>query len=119
MANLYKTIESLCKAHGTTITVMCRESGASRGSLTDLKMGRISGLHPETLRKIADYFGVTIDELYGHPNKQKTATDNGDGLPDLSSASEKQRELIQRILNYSDEQVSAFLLLTQSPQDGQ
>lgn len=64
MAILYKNIEDLCKARGVSITQMCRDSGASRGSLTDLKMGRITALHPDTLLRIASYFGVSMDELY-------------------------------------------------------
>lgn len=37
MANLYENIEKLCKQRGVNVTTMCKESGASRGSLTDLK----------------------------------------------------------------------------------
>lgn len=62
---LYDNIERLCKERGIKISEMCRGSGASRGSLTDLKMGRIENLHSTTLAKIADYFGVSIDDLYG------------------------------------------------------
>lgn len=66
MDNLYTNIETLCKSRRITITTMCKESGAARGSLTDLKQGRISTLHPETLRKIASYFGVSVDYLLGN-----------------------------------------------------
>lgn len=65
MCNLYKNIESLCAERKISITEMCRRSGASRGSLTDLKNGRISSLHPDTLAKIAQYFDVSIDFLCG------------------------------------------------------
>ena len=63
MSELYKRIEDLCKIHNQTITTMCKESGASRASLSDLKMGRNQKLSAETLSKIAKYFGVTIDYL--------------------------------------------------------
>lgn len=62
---LYQTIENLCAAKGVSITEMCRDSGAPRGSLTDLKMGRIVSLHPDSVQKIADYFGVSMDTIYG------------------------------------------------------
>lgn len=68
---LYNTIEKLCAAKGVSITELCRESGAPRGSLTDLKMGRISSLHPDTVQKIADYFGVSMDTLYGREEKEE------------------------------------------------
>ena len=65
MYDLYKTIESLCKIKGINITTMCKESGASRGSLTDLKNKRKKSLSADTLSRIADYFGVTVDFLLG------------------------------------------------------
>ena len=63
MANLYETIETLCRLNEIDVTYMCRESGASRGSMTDLKKNRISTLTTGTLDKIARYFHVTVDFL--------------------------------------------------------
>lgn len=65
MSDLYERIETLCKQKNTNITQMCRDSGASRASLTDLKMGRKQNLSATTLAKIAKFFGVTIDALIG------------------------------------------------------
>lgn len=72
---MYTAIEILCKRRNVTITEMCRESGASRGSLTDLKKGRTETLSSETMRKIADYFGVSIDELLGR-EQERVVTDD-------------------------------------------
>ena len=69
MANLYENIEKLCKQRGVNVTTMCKESGASRGSLTDLKNGRKQTLKYETLDKIASYFGTSVDALV--PGNQK------------------------------------------------
>ncbi len=66
MSNLYKRIAQLCNEQNTNISEMCRLSGAPRGSLTDLKMGRITSLSTETLAKIAEYFGVSVDYLLGN-----------------------------------------------------
>lgn len=63
MSELYNRIGQLCETRGITITEMCRLSGASRGSLTDLKKDRINTLKAETLKKIADLFEVSIDYL--------------------------------------------------------
>lgn len=63
MSELYNRIGQLCEKRGITITEMCRLSGASRGSLTDLKKDRINTLKAETLKKIADLFEVSIDYL--------------------------------------------------------
>lgn len=80
LSNLYKRIEELCVERDVNITTMCKESGASRASLTDLKMGRKQGLSTETLLKIAKYFGVSIDYLMGKNGKEKTALDFESGL---------------------------------------
>lgn len=76
MSDLYERIEHLCKERKITITAMCKESGASRGSLTDLKVGRKQKLSVDTLTKIANYFNVSVDYLAGNETKSAPA-DNG------------------------------------------
>ena len=83
MSDLYKRIDDLCKQRGTNITEMCKASGASRGSLTDLKMGRISRLNTTTLSRIAEYFSVTVGYLLGHEETKKPADQKASGLRDL------------------------------------
>lgn len=63
MSELYNRIEDLCKENGINITIMCKDTGVSRGSLTDLKSGRKKSLSIETIAKIAEYFAVTTDYL--------------------------------------------------------
>lgn len=65
MNEMYNTIEVLCKQRGVNITEMCRGANVPRGNLTDLKYGRTAELATKSLRKIADYFGVTIEYLLG------------------------------------------------------
>jgi transcriptional regulator with XRE-family HTH domain len=70
MGNLYGKIELLCKQNGINVTQMCREAGVSRGNLTDLKMGRQSGLSAKNADKIASYFGVSVGYLLGTDKKE-------------------------------------------------
>ena len=65
MTEIYGRIERLAKEKGVNITAMCRECGIARASLTDYKKGRKKTLSAGTLSKIAAYFGVTVDYLYG------------------------------------------------------
>lgn len=65
MPETYKRIEQLCREKCVNITLMCKECGIPRASLTDYKKGRKKSLSAETLSKIAAYFGVTVDYLYG------------------------------------------------------
>lgn len=78
MGDLYKRIEILCNNKGVTITTMCKESGASRASLTDLKKGRKQSLSAETLAKIASYFEVSIDYLLTGEETKKAPAQEGE-----------------------------------------
>lgn len=77
MHNLYDILFSLCEEKGIKPGKMCNDIGLSRGMMTDLKMGRKQTLSVETLSKIADYFGVTVDYLLGSEEKEKPLV-NGD-----------------------------------------
>ena len=50
---------------------MCSDIGMSKGILTDLKMGRQSGVSASNAKKIASYFGVTVGYLLGEEEKEK------------------------------------------------
>jgi DNA-binding Xre family transcriptional regulator len=65
MANLYETIESLCKQKGVRPGRLCADLGLSRGLMTDLKMGRKKGVNADTAQKIAAYLGVSVGYLLG------------------------------------------------------
>lgn len=87
MSNLYNRIESLCKENNESITTMCKESGASRASLSDLKVGRKQSLSAETLSKIAAHFGVSVDYLLGKENKKApTVSDERIDMSDVDVA---------------------------------
>lgn len=70
MSNLYNTIEALCKKKQVNISVMCREAGVNRASLSDLKFGRAEKLSSSNLVKIAKYFGVSVEYLLGQETSE-------------------------------------------------
>ena len=76
MSDLYDRIESLCKKNGETITVMCRESGASRASLSDLKAGRKRSLSADTIKKISSHFRISTDYLLGRVDQYGLSPDD-------------------------------------------
>lgn len=65
MTEIYMRIENLCKEKGINITALCSACGISRASLSDYKNGRKKTLSADTLSKIAEYFNVSVDFLYG------------------------------------------------------
>lgn len=69
---LVDNIQRLCKEKGTSIWSLERETGIGNGVI-----GKWAKSSPrvDSLRKVADYFGVTIDELLKEAdnNDQKPA----------------------------------------------
>lgn len=71
MATLYDNIIALCESRGIKGGKMCTDTGISKGLLTDLKMGRRSGVSAVTAQKIAAYFGVSVGYLLGEESEDK------------------------------------------------
>lgn len=65
MQFVYDLIEELCLSKGISVTALCKDCKIPRSTLSDYKKGRIKSLSADTLCKIADYFGVTVDYLCG------------------------------------------------------
>lgn len=73
---MYKTIEKLCNEHNITIGKLCKEVGISSSTFTELKSGRTKTLSFKSASRVAEYFGVTVDFLYGN---KKTSAKKGEG----------------------------------------
>ena len=107
MATLYDNIVALCESRGIKGGKMCTDVGISKGLLTDLKMGRRSGVSAVTAQKIATYFNVSVGYLLGEEEKEKP-TAQGDGL------TENQRKLIEFAQSLSEDQAALALRLLKS-----
>lgn len=70
MGILYDNIISLCNERGIKGGKMCTDIGMSKGILTDLKMGRQTGISATNAQKIASYFGVSVGYLLGEEEKE-------------------------------------------------
>ena len=60
MSDLYNRIMSLCEEKGVSGYRMCKDIKIQPSILTDLKMGRQSGLSAKNADKMAAYFGVFL-----------------------------------------------------------
>lgn len=69
--SVYAIFEELLKKHNTTAYQVSKATGISSASMTDWKKGRYT-LKTDKLKKIADYFGVTVDYLLGNEEQEKT-----------------------------------------------
>lgn len=102
MSILYKNIISLCEERGIKGGKMCTDIGMSKGILTDLKMGRQTGISAANAQKIANYFGVSVGFLLGEEEKEKpTVIDDG--------LTENQRKLMDFAKSVPDDK--AYMIL--------
>lgn len=102
---MYNRIALLCDKKQTNVTALCKEVGISRSLFTELKSGRTKTISFEKAKKIADYFGVTVDYLITGEEKEKTPpvgeilTEGEQMLVELfRSASEDKQELILNMI---------------------
>lgn len=98
MSNLYKNIVALCEERGIKGGKMCTDTGISKGLLTDLKMGRRSGVSALTAQKIASYFGVSVGYLLGEETTKEVETVN-ESISDIILALSNDTELLEIVEN--------------------
>ena len=111
MSNLYNTIVELCEKKGIKGAKMCTDTGISKGLLTDLKMGRRTGVSAVTAQKIASYFGVSVGYLLGEEEKEEQKekpTVNDDEL------SESIKKLVDFAKSVPEDKVELVLKVMQS-----
>ena len=71
---MYEIFERLCEQRGVTAYRVAKETGVSTSSLTNWKKGRYV-LKADKMKKIADYFGVSVDYLMGNEDVQNSGQD--------------------------------------------
>lgn len=97
MVTLYERLSSLCEEKGIKGGRMCTELGFSKSLMTDLKMGRKTGVSATTAQKIASYFGVSVGYLLGEEEKKEQSA--------VGELSIKKKEFIQKIQEMTDAQL--------------
>ena len=112
MYDLYKTIESLCQKRGLSINKMCKLSGASQGSVADLKGGRSKTLSAQNISKIAAFFGITTDFLLGRDDEYGISHDEWEVMGIIYKEQREQnhfaRALIERESGVTESELAAF-----------
>ena len=107
LGTLYENIIALCNERGIKGGKMCTDIGMSKGILTDLKMGRQSGISAANAQKIASYFGVSVGYLLGEEEKKETATQKDNGL------SESKKQLLALAESCTEEDAEKLLQMMQ------
>jgi transcriptional regulator with XRE-family HTH domain len=104
----------LCNKVGKSANAVAAEIGfKSSGTVTGWKDGKIP--YERNLKKIADYFGVTVDDLIGDDSAQKEKpTAQGDGL--ISDLPQDVQDLIS-LCQENPQFASALINLAQQIQN--
>ncbi|RPF48225.1 transcriptional regulator with XRE-family HTH domain [Hydrogenoanaerobacterium saccharovorans] len=98
--NMYDVIASLCEKKGNiSISKMCKDTGVSRATITDLKMGLTKSLSVENATKIANYFEVGVDYLIGKTDTKNTPTLTEKDERDIAK---KLHETLEQLENSQD-----------------
>ena len=71
---MYERFEQLLQKYGITAYKVAKEAGVTQTSLSNWKSGR-NNPSISTLKKIADYFGVSLGYLMGTENEEPNAID--------------------------------------------
>jgi transcriptional regulator with XRE-family HTH domain len=87
---------------------MCLDLGFSKSTLSNMKNGRTANLSTTTMKKMAEYLGVTVGYLLGEEEQKEKPTAQGDEL------SEKMLELFNRVKELPEEKVELLLQVARS-----
>ena len=108
---MYERIKMLCKQNGTNITALEKELGFAKGSICKWENHDPSS---ERVKMIADRFHVCVEyikngeDVKWNPKEQtmdytiSLSEEEQDLLMEYRKADETQKEMIRRILAYSD-----------------
>lgn len=64
---IFRNIVALCEKNGTNLSRLERDVGLSNATIRKWEYGSPSA---ENLKKVADHFGVTVDELMKEEEKE-------------------------------------------------
>ena len=108
---MYERIKMLCKQNGTNITALEKELGFAKGSICKWENHEPSY---ERVKMIADRFHVSVEyikngeDVKWNPKEQtidytiSLSEEEQDLLMEYRKADDTQKEMIRRILTYSD-----------------
>lgn len=77
---MYSIFEKLCSERGITAYRVCKETGITTSTLSNWKAGRYTP-KADKLKKIADFFGVSVEYLLTGKEEQSNVSEIKD--PDL------------------------------------
>lgn len=102
MGTLYENITSLCTEKGIKGGKMCVDLSISKSLMTKLRDNPARQITSETAKKIADYFGVSVERVLTGEKENAPATE-GEGYTEMQKAA------IQFVLSLPPEKLERFI----------
>lgn len=109
MSTFYDNYIKLCAVHDKSPTAVSKEIGLSNAAASGWKNGKKPSA--VTKQKLADYFGVTVEELTGEEQKEKPNALDGIELEKLSPA---RRVLLEALEDMDDENIMKIVRIAQA-----
>lgn len=109
MSTFYDNYIKLCVVHDKSPTAVSKEIGLSNAAASGWKNGKKPSA--VTKQKLADYFGVTVEELTGEEQKEKPNALDGIELEKLSPA---RRALLEALEDMDDENIMKIVRIAQA-----
>lgn len=109
MSTFYDNYIKLCAVHDKSPTAVSKEIGLSNAAASGWKNGKKPSA--VTKQKLADYFGVTVEELTGEEQKEKPNALDGIELEKLSPA---RRALLEALGGMDDENIMKIVRIAQA-----
>lgn len=105
MSTFYDNYIKLCAVHDKSPTAVSKEIGLSNAAASGWKNGKKPSA--VTKQKLADYFGVTVEELTGEEQKEKPTPSEGSGLD--ADVKAKAYTILDKLRKLPTKQQEAFL----------
>ena len=80
----YENFSMYCKKMGKSESAVAKEIGRDSKTVTGWKKGAVP--YNSTLKKLADYFGITVEELMGTKKEPTLKSELGYEWPDVEEA---------------------------------
>lgn len=96
----YTNFLRLCNSIHKSPSAVAEEIGIKKSTVTRWKQG--NSQTPANMQKVADYFGVTVEELTAE-KENKPAAHEGRELTEM------QQKAVDMIMNMTDDQLKAFI----------
>lgn len=102
----YETYRQLCQKAGKSDNAVAAEIGLSNSTVTTWRQGALP--RRPTIKKVADYFGVTVEEMMGYSDIEKKPAPEGGrkrklrSVARLESTEDISPEMDRNIVDYID-----------------